>query len=70
MLPGKKGTGERVKMVETTEKCDVCGRVAIGIQVMGCCASKVCEDHADPHLKALKPGEKLEWGACFFSRYG
>lgn len=51
------------------EKCDLCGRPAVGFQVMGCCGYHVCEDHADPHLRDLKPGEKLEWGACFFWRY-
>lgn len=60
----------RGKMVESPEKCDICGKTAIGIQAFGCCAVKVCEDHADSRLKDLKPGEKQEWGACFFYRYG
>jgi len=51
------------------KRCDVCGRDAIGVQILGCCGSTVCEEHADAQLKSLKPGEKKEWGACFFYRY-
>jgi hypothetical protein len=25
--------------------CDVCGREAIGLQIMGCCTAIVCEEH-------------------------
>ena len=49
--------------------CDVCGKDAIGIQILGCCGSTVCEEHAADMLKDMKPGEKKEWGACFFYRY-
>ncbi|OPX69185.1 MAG: hypothetical protein A4E37_00748 [Methanoregulaceae archaeon PtaB.Bin056] len=49
--------------------CDVCGRQAIGIQILGCCGSTVCEQHAEDRLKRMRPGEKMEWGACYFYRY-
>jgi hypothetical protein len=49
--------------------CDVCGKEAIGIQVLGCCASTVCSEHAEKMLKDLNPGEKKPWGACYFERY-
>jgi hypothetical protein len=26
----------------------------------------ICEDHADSHILALKPGEKQSVGECFF----
>ncbi len=49
--------------------CDVCGKEAIGIQVLGCCASTVCSEHAEQMLRELNPGEKKTWGACYFERY-
>ena len=54
---------------EVKKTCDVCGRKAIGIQVLGCCGSVVCEVHAEDRLKHMSPGEKIEWGSCFFYRY-
>jgi hypothetical protein len=51
------------------KRCDVCGEEAIGMQMLGCCGYAVCEKHADMLLKALSPGEKKEWGACFYWRY-
>lgn len=50
--------------------CDVCGKEAIGMQIMGCCTSTVCEEHAEPMLRGLKPGELKEWGICCFLRFG
>ena len=50
--------------------CDVCGKEAIGMQIMGCCTSVVCEEHADAMLRGLKPGEIKEWGICCFQRFG
>ncbi|MDD1639403.1 MAG: hypothetical protein LUQ42_04515 [Methanomicrobiales archaeon] len=49
--------------------CEVCGREAIGLQIMGCCHSFVCEEHAEPMLRELKPGELKEWGVCCFQRF-
>lgn len=49
--------------------CDVCGREAIGMQTLGCCASTVCEEHAESQLREMKPGEKKEWGICYFVRF-
>jgi hypothetical protein len=49
--------------------CDVCGKRAIGIQILGCCCSTVCEEHAEQQLRELKPGEKKEWGVCYFVRF-
>jgi len=49
--------------------CDVCGKEAIGIQILGCCSSSVCEEHALAPMRDMKPGEKKEWGGCFFWRY-
>ncbi|OPY44390.1 MAG: hypothetical protein A4E42_01035 [Methanoregulaceae archaeon PtaU1.Bin222] len=57
-------------MSDRKQTCDVCGREAIGIQSLGCCASTVCEEHADPQMRSMKPGEKKEWGICFFHRFG
>ncbi|MDI9632881.1 MAG: hypothetical protein QFX32_02350 [Methanolinea sp.] len=62
--------GEREKRQDEREKCDLCGRPAIGLQVMGCCGYRVCEDHADPRLRDLEPGGRLEWGGCYFMRFG
>jgi hypothetical protein len=49
--------------------CDVCGKEAIGIQCLGCCASTVCAEHAEEMLRDLKPGEKKEWGICYYYRF-
>lgn len=49
--------------------CDVCGREAIGMQILGCCASTVCDEHAEQQLRGLSPGEKLQWGVCYFVRF-
>jgi hypothetical protein len=49
--------------------CDVCGKEAIGIQCLGCCASTVCGEHAEQMLRELKPGEKKEWGVCYYYRF-
>lgn len=51
------------------KRCDICGDEAIGIQYLGCCGYAVCEKHADAIMKELLPGEKKEWGACFYWRY-
>ncbi len=58
-----------VPEMEMKKTCDVCGKEAIGMQIMGCCSSILCEEHADVHLKELKPGEKKEWGVCYFYRF-
>ncbi|KQC03024.1 MAG: hypothetical protein APR53_06210 [Methanoculleus sp. SDB] len=55
--------------MEKQEKCQICGKPAIGIQILGCCSQVVCAEHADPVMAGMKPGEKKEWGACYFSRY-
>jgi hypothetical protein len=49
--------------------CDVCGKEAIGIQCLGCCAATVCREHAESQLREMNPGEKKEWGACYFYRF-
>ncbi|MDT8356962.1 MAG: hypothetical protein RQ758_00500 [Methanomicrobiaceae archaeon] len=49
--------------------CSLCAKEAIGIEIFGCCSMTACGDHADPRLLALKPGESLNFGACFFQRY-
>jgi len=59
----------RVVLIAMKTRCDVCGDKAIGMQMLGCCGYAVCEKHADMLLKALSPGEKKEWGACFYWRY-
>jgi hypothetical protein len=50
--------------------CDVCGKEAIGLQIMGCCTSVVCEEHAEPMLRELQPGGIREWGICCFQKFG
>lgn len=50
--------------------CDVCGKDAIGMQTLGCCSSTVCEEHAESQLREMRPGEKKEWGICYFVRFG
>ncbi|RQD80590.1 MAG: hypothetical protein D5R96_08455 [Methanocalculus sp. MSAO_Arc2] len=49
--------------------CDICGEKAIGCQILGCCGSYVCWEHADKQLKTLKSGEKQELGACYYWRF-
>lgn len=49
--------------------CEVCGKEAIGIQSLGCCASTVCEEHAEPQLRDARPGETIAWGVCAFKRF-
>jgi len=49
--------------------CDVCGKEAVGMQILGCCASTVCEEHAEYQLRDMKPGEQKEWGVCYFFRF-
>lgn len=39
------------------------------MQTLGCCASTVCEEHAESQLREMKPGEKKEWGICYFVRF-
>ena len=39
------------------------------MQIMGCCTAFVCEEHAGPMLRELKPGELKEWGICCFQRF-
>jgi hypothetical protein len=50
--------------------CSVCGKEAIGMQIMECCTTFVCEEHAEQMLRDLKPGEIKEWGVCCFKRFG
>ncbi|MEN6518130.1 MAG: hypothetical protein ABFC38_08025 [Methanospirillum sp.] len=49
--------------------CEVCGREAIGIQSLGCCATTVCAEHAEPALRDAKPGETVVGDACCFLRF-
>lgn len=49
--------------------CQVCGKTAVGIEILGCCKQVVCEEHASPFLKKLKPGERLQVEACYYFRY-
>jgi hypothetical protein len=41
----------------------------MGIQIYGCCSVTVCADHADKQLKALRPGERKDLGACYLFRF-
>jgi hypothetical protein len=52
----------------TRKRCAICGRPAIGTQIFGCCGWDVCEEHADPKLRTLKPGEHAASGTCYFAR--
>ncbi|EHQ36368.1 hypothetical protein [Methanoplanus limicola] len=54
---------------ENESRCEFCGKDAIGIQILGCCKQVVCEEHAEKILKEMKPGERKEWGACYYVRY-
>ncbi|NLX48820.1 MAG: hypothetical protein GXY82_02875 [Methanospirillum sp.] len=49
--------------------CEICGKEAIGIQSLGCCASVVCADHADPTLRDAAPGETIVGECCTFLRF-
>ncbi len=40
------------------QKCEYCGKEAIGLQSLEGAFAYVCKDHADGLLLALKPGEK------------
>lgn len=50
-------------------KCERCGKDAIGFQSMEGGFECVCQEHADPLLLALKPGEKKSYGVCYLERY-
>jgi hypothetical protein len=51
-------------------KCYLCGKDAVGFQSVACSYLNVCEEHADSHILALKPGEKQSVGeSCFFERF-
>lgn len=52
---------------ETT--CQICGKPAIGLEILGCCKAVVCEEHASLFLRNLLPGQRLEAGACYYVRY-
>ncbi|NMB77590.1 MAG: hypothetical protein GYA23_00665 [Methanomicrobiales archaeon] len=47
-------------------KCAFCEKPAIGFQVITCSYLHVCEDHADSHILALKPGETQSCGPSFY----
>ena len=49
--------------------CQICGKPAIGIEILGCCKQVVCEEHASPFLRQLSPGERLNHEACYYARY-
>jgi len=49
--------------------CQVCGKPAIGMQILGCCQSVVCSEHAEKILVSMVPGERQEWGSCYFWRF-
>lgn len=51
------------------ERCDFCEKKAIGMQILGCVTQHVCEDHAEEMLAAMSPGERKEWGICYYIRY-
>ncbi len=51
------------------QKCEYCGKDAIGLQSMEGAFAYVCKDHADGLLLALKPGEKKVYGVCVLERY-
>lgn len=52
------------------EVCEVCGRPAIGMQSLGCCASTVCTEHAAPALRDARPGEMIVTECCVYHRFG
>jgi hypothetical protein len=49
--------------------CEVCGKEAIGVQSLGCCAAIVCAEHAEPALRDAKPGEMVISECCVFRRF-
>jgi hypothetical protein len=51
------------------KRCEYCEKEAIGYQGFACCSAYVCLDHADSFVLALKPGEKLISGECYFERF-
>jgi len=55
--------------MNNNESCQLCGKPAIGMQILGCCSYIVCEKHAEKILLSMKPGEKSEYGSCYFWRY-
>jgi len=59
---------EEFTMVEK-RKCEYCEKDAEGYQSFGCCFAYVCMNHADSLLLALKPGERLISGECYFERF-
>ncbi|GAB7015929.1 hypothetical protein JCM10550A_12970 [Methanogenium cariaci] len=54
----------------TNSRCDFCEKKAIGMQILGCVSQNVCEDHAEQMLVEMKPGERKDWGECYYIRYG
>jgi len=50
-------------------RCQICGSPAIGMEILGCCSVILCATHADKTLLSLHPGEKKEFGACYYWRY-
>lgn len=52
------------------QRCDFCVKKAIGMQILGCVPQNVCEDHAEKMLVEMKPGERKNWGICYYVRYG
>jgi len=71
-IPGKVSMNRRTEKIIMAEKmiCEYCEKDAIGYQGFGCCSAYVCLDHADNFVLALKPGEKLTSGECYFERFG
>ncbi len=51
------------------QTCTICGRKAIGFQSLGCCAATVCDEHAEPGLRGMKPGETVIWEAGVYYRF-
>jgi hypothetical protein len=71
VIPGKVSMKRRTEEITMAEKmkCEYCEKDAIGYQGFGCCSAYVCLDHADNFVLALKPGEKLTSGECYFERF-
>jgi len=55
--------------VEGRPVCEICGKRAIGIQSLGCCAATVCADHAESALRDAKPGEMIVAEFSVFKRF-
>jgi hypothetical protein len=51
------------------QKCERCGKDAIGFQSMEGGFEYVCLEHADSLLLALKPGEKQAYEYCYLERF-